>query len=102
MKPLKMNELRPCDSCSGPIAPLFYRVKVERTGILLRDVQREMGLAQYLGGNLQLAQVMGTNPDTTKAIESPVEIFLCANCACQQNSLAMFVEQRVERLEKKT
>lgn len=85
VKSIKTSDLRPCDVCSGPIAPVFYRLTVSfrQMGIDPTAVNQVLGTAQIFGGNLQLGSMM--SPDSDAAIELPGynidrDLFICQDC----------------------
>lgn len=101
---MKLNELRPCDCCRGPLRVQgigsFY---VVRTSIAIwnaRAINQTLGLAQALGGGdagLTLAHAMGPNPDVAMIAgdEEPsmmTEILICFNCWIKPISLAELSE----------
>ncbi|NJN54002.1 MAG: hypothetical protein HC804_04120 [Anaerolineae bacterium] len=61
----KTTDLKPCDNCGGPVAPIFYRaeLKFRQVMIDMTAVNQVMGTAQILGGNMRLASVMSPNQD---------------------------------------
>lgn len=85
MKPLKTNELRPCDNCGGSIIPFFYRLRIEfrQLGIDRHAVNQVLGTAQMLGGNLFLGSMMSPNQDATFELpcyQVDKDIILCQDC----------------------
>lgn len=92
---MKLSQLRPCDCCGegllqskdGSRYALFYLVTVDRALIRPGAAGRVMGLAQFLGDSLMLAEVMGPDADDAVAIASKVdpelkadEYMLCQRC----------------------
>jgi hypothetical protein len=73
-----------CTVCGKPIGhtglPLFWTVEIKRHGIEMAAVKRQDGLTAMLGGNAQLAQVMGTDEEMTKLL-SDVQVTMCYVCA---------------------
>ena len=83
---MKTSELRPCDNCGGPIAPIFYRIKLEFRQMMIDQtaVNQVLGTAQILGGNLRLGRAM--SPDGEAAVELPAykidrDLLFCQGCA---------------------
>lgn len=84
---MKLSQLRPCDSCGegllqskdGTRYALFYLVAVDRALIRPGATQRVMGLAQYFGGSLALAEVMGPDADNAVAVASKMDPKLAAD-----------------------
>lgn len=88
---MKENELRKhavCDVCHEKIGhvgiPLFWTATINRYNVDISAVQRQDGLAAYLGGNSMLANVMGADEDMAKPIMEPVTITICENCALNE------------------
>jgi len=83
MKELELRKYTQCANCRRLILsagiPLFWIVKIERHGVLLDAVTRQGGLATFLGGNAQLAQVMGPDEEMTKPLLE-VSIVICELC----------------------
>jgi hypothetical protein len=94
---MREDELRKaadCRICGKPIGksgiPLFYRVTVERHGVLLDKIRRQDGLAQHLGSPL-LAKVMGPDEEMTQVLMQPLTVTVCEPCSLQPHPLAMLV-----------
>ena len=85
---MKLSELKPCDLCNGPVVPMIYKVKLERHFIKADKTNCQLGMAQLMGGSVQLSSIMGTNEDVTQEIDS-FEMTLCQTC---------FLEERMGRL----
>lgn len=104
---MKLSELRPCDSCNGPLIgkgptanPLWYVVRVTQA-VVSQKANQVMGLAQYFNGDLGLAEVMAPEPDKAVLVlgdenkELLTELFLCMECAVTpRKSVAILVEKR--------
>jgi len=85
MKPLKTNELRPCDNCGGSIVPFFYRLTVSfrQLGLDRKAINQVLGTAQILGGNMLLGSMMSPNQDATfemPGYQIDKDIILCSKC----------------------
>ena len=85
MKEMELREHAKCDLCGQFVVasgvPLFYRVSVERFGILLDAVRRQQGLTMMLGGDARLANVMGADEDVAKPMMSKVSVTVCEKCS---------------------
>jgi len=101
---MKLSQLRPCDVCGGKIAPSFY---VVRTSIALfkpQATQQTLGLAQYFGGNLGLAEIFSPDEDAVVVAmdneehkELMSEFFICQNCYLTKPiDLALLAERKVQ------
>lgn len=92
---MKLSELRPCDCCGegllqskdGTHYAMFYLVSVDRALLRPGAVNRVMGMAQYFGGSLALAEVMGPDADEAVAVASKLDpelkaddYMLCQRC----------------------
>lgn len=92
MKEKELREHTTCSNCRKPIGhtglPLFWKLTVERHGVDMGAVRRQDGLAAVLGGSVELAQAMGTDPEMTVLLET-VEITLCEACAMSNISIAV-------------
>lgn len=85
---MKVSELRPCDNCSGPIAPHFYRVRFTQALIRADAVNQFLGMHQFFGGKAGAALVENFAPashdavlffgDKDKSLE--VELLICSSC----------------------
>lgn len=87
---LKHRDLKPCIFCgkgmmhSGAIT--FYRVKVERCIVDVREVKRAAGLEQMMGGHALLANVMGPDADLAKVMPGLGECLVCDDCSVRRGS----------------
>ena len=83
MKERELRDLALCAGCgkkSGHTGvPLFTRIKIERFGIKLGAVQRQDGLASFLGSSM-LANVMGTDEDLAISVADEVVTSICSEC----------------------
>lgn len=92
---MKLSQLHPCDSCGegllrskdGTRYALFYLVTVDRALIRPGSANRVASLAQYFGGNLQMAEIMGPDADDAVAVASKDvpevtkdELMVCQRC----------------------
>lgn len=77
---MKLSELKPCEICGGPVAPVFYRVTVEQVMIDPEAANRVLGLNMMFGGNaLGLAETF-TPDDVTLVLQTNATV-LCSDCA---------------------
>lgn len=87
MKEKELRAAADCAVCGKAFGhsglPLFWRVTIERHGVLMDRVKRQDGLSQFLGGNCLLAQVMGPDEELTQKLMGPVTITVCEHCAQQ-------------------
>lgn len=97
MPGLKANDIRAiaqCATCKRPIGkggPMFFRVRIEQLVVNVDAVERQMGLARYLGSE-QLAEVLGTNPDFAKIIDR-AHVGVCLDCAAHRIDIFAILEK---------
>jgi len=96
MKEPELRQHATCTLCQRPIMhtgmPLFWRVKVERFGVIGPAVQRQTGLAAMLG-SASLAAVMGADEDMATPMMEPITITVCEACAINRSEpVAMLAE----------
>lgn len=65
---MKVSELRPCDSCSGSIAPSFYVVRVSLALIKPQAVNEFFGMHQFFGGKAGPALIENFAPASLDAV----------------------------------
>lgn len=77
---MKLSELKPCENCGGPVAPVFYRVTVEQVMIGPEAANRVLGLNMMFGGDaLGLAETFAPD-DVTLVLQTNATV-LCSDCA---------------------
>lgn len=82
---MKARDIRACDSCKKPIAPIFYRVTVEIGAFQADAVNRLMGTTQILGGisnpgAMTIANVMTGDEALVKLDTFEAPALLCPTC----------------------
>ena len=103
---MKLSQLRPCDNCHGPLSHgHFYVVRVTQALVLPRTTNQVLGLTQYFGGNLALAEMFAPDDDAIKILgdeqkELMYEFLLCQDCFLRPVDLAMLMEARREATSK--
>lgn len=94
---MKASDFKPCAFCGQGVMhtglPLCYRVRVERIGIDMREVNRSAGMEQFMGGNVALARIFH-DPDIAHPIGDPVESLVCEKCALEPQILALLNEAK--------
>lgn len=93
---MRAADFKPCVLCGKGVMhtglPLFYRVKIERLGINVGEVQRAHGMEQFFGGAVGVARVFH-DPDLTTVVMPEVEMLVCEDCSVRaQSPIAMMVE----------
>ncbi len=94
---MKLSQLKPCASCGGKIAPVFYVVRVS-LAIVTPAANTTLGLNQMFRGNLALAEVFTSEPHPVKVAgdEDPnlmTELLLCQDCYMSEVNLAVLAEK---------
>lgn len=84
---MKVSELRPCDSCSGPITPAFYRIRFDLAVIRPEAVNQFLGMHQFFHGKASPALIenfVSDNDAVTfagdKAPSLMTTAFICHDC----------------------
>jgi len=87
MKEKELRAVAKCAICGKSIGhtgvPLFWRVRMQRWGLLSSAIRRQSALEQFLDGHVTVAQVMGADEDMAKKMLS-VEITVCETCAAEE------------------
>lgn len=103
---MKLSEIRPCDNCGGPITPHFYVVRMSIALFNPKATNQVLGMAQYFGGHLALAELFSPHEDVvTVAMDEKehkvlqTELFLCQDCYLRPVNLAELAEKRGEQIE---
>lgn len=95
---MKLSQLRPCDNCGGPIAPIFYVVRTSIAVFNANATNENLGLMQMFQGSLVLAETMSSQPDAVKIGGEEdkklwTEIYLCQHCYIDNVNLAVLGEK---------
>lgn len=97
MKEAELRKFATCGMCGRKVLesglPMFWRVTVERFGMDMKAVQRQMGLTMQLGGNAFLASAMGADEDLALPIVEPVTIAVCESCCTESTCVAALAEK---------
>lgn len=92
---MKAGDFKKCAICGKGMMhtglPLFWRVRIQRMGIDVREVERAHGMEQFMGGNVAIARVFH-DPDVGIPIREPIEVLLCETCATESHPLALLAE----------
>lgn len=102
---MKVSELRPCDSCGGPIAPMFYVLRACLALIKPDAVNQFLGMHRFFDGKASAALVENFAPASLDAVivvgdqkpELMTEIHLCVACTDQPLDLLSLIEKRRAR-----
>lgn len=103
---MKLSEIRPCDACGGPIAPVFNIVRCSSAIFNADAVNSTLGLNQIFGGHaLKLAEAMGSCADKAVLVagdsnpELTTELLLCQECfSFKELRLGTLAEDRVRKV----
>ena len=95
---MRLSEIRPCDNCGKPIAPIFYVVRTSIAVFNTNATNEILGLARMIGGSIALAEAMGSQLEAVKIggeTDSHLwdEIFLCNDCHVSNVNLAVLAEK---------
>jgi hypothetical protein len=95
---LKLSELRPCDNCSGKIAPIFSVIEIKMAVFNARNVNAVLGTNQIFGGRaLKLAEAMAPGADDAVEVlenkDGITTLFLCQQCCMADVCLAVLSEK---------
>lgn len=99
---MKLSQLRPCDNCDGAVGQCFQLIRTSLVMVNPNIANQVLGMAQILGGDLRLAEVMADSGGavTVAGDAEPKlmsEIFLCHKCyATTFGKLAALIERRNE------
>lgn len=83
---MKLSELRPCDKCNGPLAPSWYVIKLSQCMLDRNATNQTLGLTQMFGGNLAIAELMGSQADRAVVVLGDeidglwTELLVCQSC----------------------
>lgn len=109
---IALNDLRPCDACSGNLQKPFHIIEIRLAMLKPDAVNETIGLAQMMGmgrpGNasaaLQIAEVMGPHGDDVVAVmQEGDEVWICYDCFMNGFDLTHAIGNRaaeIERLER--
>ena len=92
-------KLKPCVVCDGKIVPIWYVVRVSQAMIQTRTANQVLGLAQMIGGNLALGEVMAPEPECVIVMGDAdpslmTEFNVCQNCFLMKEfNLALMMGQ---------
>jgi hypothetical protein len=85
-----------CASCGKGFGhtglPLFWRLKVERWGVMADAVRRQAGL-EMLVGSTQLAEVFSPGEAMAAEVMQPVTMTFCETCIMKPIHVPALVEQ---------
>ncbi len=97
---MKERELRKhavCSLCKRRIGatgvPCFYRLTIERFGLILSAIQRQTGLEMVLHGHVGLAQAFSPDEEMATPLMEPLVLVVCEDCSMAN---AQFVARLAE------
>lgn len=97
MKREELFRLAECCVCKNQIGnsglPFFYKVVIERYGVLADAVRRQDGLSAMLGSQ-QLAGVMGPDEDMAQLMDGPKSFSICETCSIEQSVIVAFLTEK--------
>lgn len=96
MREDELRAMATCSHCGRGIGasglPLFWRIKVERFGLDLSELQKQQGLAMMLGGNGLLARIMGPDAELARPLMEAVTLSICEPCGTAMTCVAALAE----------
>ena len=95
---MKLSQVRPCDNCGKPIAPIFYVIRTSIAVFNANATNEMLGLARMFHGSLALAETLGSQPEAVTVGSDQDhhlqdEIFLCQDCYVSNVNIAVLVEK---------
>lgn len=108
-EPISIDDIRPCDNCGGPIAPIFIVLDVRSAAFDADNLNSVLGTAQILGGinkpgAMEIAKVMSSGGDAVaKIIDEPqntARIYLCIQCSCTEVCITELIGKRHDAQDK--
>jgi len=101
---IKTKDLRPCDSCGGPLSFIFYTLKVEFRQMMINRtaVNEVVGTAQIFGGNLDLGTIMSPDRDAANNAGYHIkkDLILCQSCVMENRVTISPIDLMIEHEEK--
>ena len=94
---MRLDDLRPCDSCGGPIGCVFFALQVDQHVVDKGAVQQRAGMTQFFGGSRQaeaLAGVFDAVGERATRLAQTRHVMLCNNCFCSSIQVAGAWEKR--------
>lgn len=103
---MKLSDLRPCDNCGGSFkGGMFQVIRMSLAFVNPTAAQQVLGLTQYFGGALGIAEAMAPEPNAVvigmdKERQTMTEVFLCHDCFSKPLNYAILAEKVNDRLSK--
>jgi len=101
---MKKEDIKKCIRCNKGVMhtglPLFWVIKLERFGIDVNAVDRQVGLEKLCG--VGLAGILGPNEDIASSITGEMKAVVCESCAMEPLPLAYWAEVMSDRDLKET
>lgn len=95
---VELDELRPCDFCGGPIAPVFRVIEVKPAAIA-------QGVRDYLGlrtmGHHHAVAAMFAGPAAEVLENEPTRLFCCNKCSTGPLDITAAAKTAAEAREKR-
>jgi hypothetical protein len=104
---MKLSDLRPCDSCGGPISPQFHVVRYSIA--LIKPQANQVAAMTLYFGSLALGELFSPDDnvvtvamDEDEFKEIMIELFICQRCYLEgQINLAFLAEKRLGEIQKR-
>jgi len=103
---MKLSDLRPCDSCGGPISPQFHVVRYS-IALIKPQVNQVAAMTLYFG-SLALGELFSPEDNVvTVAMDEDefkklaIELLICQECYLKGGiNLALLAEKRLSEIQK--
>jgi hypothetical protein len=99
---MKLSKIKPCAACGGPLmnSPIgnWFVLRVSTAMLNPQRARETLGMMQFFGGALGLAEAFVPEPEKAIAIVGDLpgatwtELHLCLDCYCSLGNLVGLVE----------
>lgn len=105
---MKMEELRPCDNCDGPVRMVFHVVRTSHAVVNAQAARNAMAMEAMFAGH-PVARAFDSHGDDAIQLVAETEldgkkvgwseILLCSDCALAEINVMMLTQKVNEREE---
>lgn len=97
---VKRQDIRPCEYCGDKLrTPHFYTLELKSCILDMRAVQRQAGMEMIMGGNPELADILGTQEPLARVATSS-KYTICGNCISKPDLVLYLMEKSLSEEEK--
>jgi len=100
---MKHRDFKPCALCGKGMMhrgdPTFFEVTIGRRIISPGAVNRAVGMELMMGGNAELANLMGPDEDLAVAVSNDHKVLICTPCALSPQGIAQIEERILDAAE---